>query len=138
MACADVQKLIPGYVKHSISEDDASIVDGHLSVCSACRKFLSDHIDSVSENADQPKPEVSQPELVKPVAPVSRPPAAPKPDVVPPVLPTEPVQPVVPPPVRTSPVSKTQGQSGDSLDYLLLVVCVCLFLGLLFLLFSKK
>jgi len=122
MACEDIQKLIPGYVKHSISEDDASIVDGHLSVCSACRKFLSDHIDSVPESADQPSVEVSPP----------------KPDIAPPVLPSAPAQPVVSSPVRINPASKTQGQSGDSLDYLLLVVCVCLFLGLLFLLFNKK
>lgn len=45
--CDEIKNLIPGYIKHSIEEEDAKKIEEHLCVCEQCRKHLALYMDKI-------------------------------------------------------------------------------------------
>lgn len=45
--CDEIKSLIPGYIKHSVEEEDAKKIEEHLCVCEQCRKHLAVYMDKI-------------------------------------------------------------------------------------------
>ena len=46
MDCQEIKQIIPSYVKHAATEDQARQVEAHLCVCDGCRQHLANLMDN--------------------------------------------------------------------------------------------
>ena len=68
MDCQEIKQIIPSYVKHAATEDQAKQVEAHLCVCDECRQHLANLMDNPSvENTP-----VFQQEIVVPKEEVAK------------------------------------------------------------------
>jgi len=53
--CEEIKKIIPGYVKHTLSAEENGSVEEHLCVCDDCRKYVNDLLDIAETDKDKPQ-----------------------------------------------------------------------------------
>lgn len=56
--CDEIKSLIPGYIKHSVEEEDAKKIEEHLCVCEQCRKHLAVYMDKIEHHEKSAEKEI--------------------------------------------------------------------------------
>ena len=84
MECEEIKKIIPGYFKHTATEEEVKQVEEHLCICHECRTALGELMDEVSQEGEpavfegQDQEAKEPPAQEKPQEPVQEPIEEPK------------------------------------------------------------